>query len=71
MKNKMIVVVDGGLVVDILSTEEIPPEIIVVDKDTEGADENEIMSKEEIDKFVGKDIFKSIKYDRAISDADI
>lgn len=68
---KVIIELEGGLVQSVLSTDK-NTEVLVVDRDLEGVDEEEIMTKNDIKKFIGKNKFFPVKrYISGVSDEDL
>lgn len=70
-KKKIIVTVEGGLVTDILSNTNEEIEVLVVDYDSEGADQDEILKKEEINDFKKNNNFKPISYKSGVAEDSI
>ena len=68
--SKVIVQVRGGLVQAVFGTDP-STEVLVLDYDTEGADEDEIMPLSEIEEFMGNDKAKCMDYKSGICDCDI
>lgn len=60
---KVIVEILGGAVIRVRGNMEAQNlQVLIMDRDVEGADPDEIMSKEEVLQFCGSDTFKSIYF---------
>ncbi len=68
--SKVIVQVIGGLVQAVFSTDP-EVEIVVLDYDTEGADEDEIMPLSELEELMGEDKAKSVDFRSGIFEDDL
>ena len=50
---QLVVQVEGGIIQDICSNQQVPIQIYIIDYDTEGADFDELMTTPDGDEFVG------------------
>ena len=68
--SKIVITCEGGLVTNILSNNK-EDEILVIDYDSEGADQDEIISQEEVDEFLNGDMVYDRKYKTGVSEESI
>jgi len=66
---KIIIEVEQGMIQKIFTTDK-DTEVLVVDRDFEGADNDELISDKEIKKFCGKNKFAVIDYNSGIYEKD-
>ena len=65
--SKVIVTMQGGLITSVLSND-MNIEVLVVDYDSEGADEDEMITQEEVDVFVDLNDMHSLEWKSGVSE---
>lgn len=68
--NKVLIIMEGGIVQHILSSSE-DTEVLLIDRDTEGADPDEFLKSKEIENFIKGIEFKEPKLMSGVSDDTI
>lgn len=67
---KVIVTMEGGLIQSIL-TNDTEIQVFVVDYDSEGADEDVLLTSDDVSNFVGDTVFHEIGWDGGVSEENI
>ena len=67
---RSIIEIEGGIIQNIYSNNQ-DHKILVIDRDTEYADDDEFIDKEYLNNFIGNEALKEVSYDSGVYDEDI